>query len=168
MAKHRKRSYNSNFQVINVDNGIALSTLAAGVAIAADLTTLGVAKFTVISADLMWTIKGLTAGEGPITVGIANGDLTVSNIGETLDANPTNKSDIIARERARRPVRRAGVFHGLSSEEVLNDGKPIRTKLRTTLDTGVELTMFARNQTGSTLTTGASVFCFGKLYGFWG
>jgi len=86
---------------------------------------------------------------------------------EALDSNLTSQSDIIARERARRPVRRAGVFYGLSTDEVFNNGKPIRTKMFTVLDEGKELEAWARNQSGGILTTGATVHCFGRVYGYW-
>lgn len=167
MARHKKYRRNSNFQAITVDVNLVLSTLADAGVIKAQLSALGVTRFKVVSADLMWTIGGLTALEGPIVVGITSSDLSAAEVKESLDANPTSQSDIIAIEQGKRPVRRSGVFHGLNTDEVLNNGRPIRTKMVTILDEGKELEAWARNTSGATLTTGATVHCFGTMYGYW-
>ncbi len=134
--------------------------------IKAALTNFGSTKFKVVSADLMWTLRGLTALEGGIEVGIVSNDLTIAEAIEGLDASPTSKSDVIAMERIRRPVRRLGTFSGLNVNDVLNNGKPIRTKLFVLLDTGIELDAWIRN-IGSTLTTGATIEVSGRVYGYW-
>ncbi len=152
---------------MRVDITIALLTLGTGTIIDGDLTALGTTKYRVVSMDLLWTIRDHTAGEGPIEVGIANGDLSNTEIGEALDANPTSPSDIVTIERTRRPVRIAGLFPGLLTEEALNDGKVIRTKLRTILDTGIELIAWVRNDSGAMLTTGTVVGIHGTVYGYW-
>ncbi len=150
-----------------VNQSITLSTLGDRTVALASLTNLGQTRFKVISVDLYWSVAGLTAGEGPIEVGIANQNLTVGEIGEMLDANPTSQTDIIAMERIKRPVRRSGQFPGLSTNEALADGKKIRTKLFTVLNEGVELAIWARNNSGAALTTGAQIEATGTVYGYW-
>ncbi len=150
-----------------MDVVLPLATLADEAVFKAALTTLGITKFRVISSDLMWVINGLTAQEGPLIVGISNSDLSTTEIKEALDANPNSQADIIAIERNKRPVRRSGVFVGLATDDVLNNGKPIRTRLHTILDEGKELDAWCRNKSGATLTTGATVHAFGTVYGFW-
>ncbi len=166
MAKHRRKR-NSKFQAIPVDIQLALGTLGAGSVISTAITSLGVTKFRAVSVDLTWSIQDKTATEGPIKIGIFNGDLSNTEVGEALDASPTSMADIVARERSRRPVRAAGMFTAAPASEVLNDGKPIRTKLATFLDEGVELEIYARNGDGSALTTGSLVDVVGWVYGYW-
>ncbi len=80
-------------------------------------------------------------------------------------------SDIIARERASRPVRRAGVFpieSVTAGNSVLADGRQIRTPLRFSMSIGKDLKYYAFNQSGATLTTGAVLEVQGVIYGRWG
>ncbi len=169
MAKHKSkakyRKYNSRFQVLPVQNVLNLSTLADATVVTSSITAI-TDDFWVQSADLTWTIDGNTAGEAPIFVGLNNGDLSVTEIKEALQALPASRSDIVSRERARRPVRRVGGFSGQSGQS-LNDGKPIRTTIKMYLAESTELEMFALNNSGATLTTGGVIDVYGVLYGEW-
>ncbi len=165
MAKHKGKG-RYRFQVIPVQNQIALTTATEGLVVKTNISTL-VQECYAISADLNWAIRGHTAGEGPITVGLSNSQLTVAEIAEALDASPTSEADIVAREQARRPVRAVGVFPGLLSEETLKDGLMIRTPLRMSLAGDLEIAAWARNQSGATLTTGTVVEVNGKIYLKW-
>ncbi len=156
----------SNFVALPIDHQLALLTLGDETVIANAVTTLGVTKIWAISADLTWSMSLHTPGEGPIQVGLAQGDLTTTEIAESIQASPVSKSDIIAIERARRPVRRTGVFSGAAAAESLNDGRKIRTKLRFTVDTGLEVSMWAMNK-GTALTTGTLISVQGMLYANW-
>ncbi len=171
MVKHRRKSRkaNSAFQALQVDTELALSTLANNTVLAQALTILS-DDFWVISGDLNWLMIGMTPGEDPLYVGIANGDLSVAEIKEAINASPVSRSDIVEREQARRPVRKVGAFTQQDAATVaqrLNDGKPIRTKIRMYLAEGTELNMWAHNKSGATLTTGAKLHCYGTLYGVW-
>ncbi len=167
MAKHKGRRRNSKFQALNVSTTITIGALADAVVVSGSLTGLGTTRFRVVSADLMWAQNGHTSPEGPMIVGIFNGDLSNTEVGEALDAIPTSQSDIIAIERTRRPVRRAGVFSGQNAVENLYDGRMKRVKLHTVLNEGVELKAFARNASGATFTTGTLLEVTGTVYGFW-
>ncbi len=167
MARKRSSRPNPKFQVLRVNQNLALSTLATQTVLLLALTGLGSTKFKVVSADLAWSLSDHTAAEGPIEVGLCNGDLTTGECAEALDAVPTSMSDVIAMERLRRPIRRAGMFAGLAADEVLNDGKPIRTKFRTFLDVGIELNAWVRNLDDSSLTSGSLVTVVGNVYGYW-
>lgn len=110
-------------------------------------------------------MRNHTGSEGPVTVGFAHGDYTVAEIKEALEANAgLSDSDQVAIEQARRKVRVAGHFTGLSTDEVLNDGKMLRTRLNFRLGDSDELAIWAYNQNGAALTTGSVVECMGKLY----
>ncbi len=165
MARRRRR--NRNFIGIPVTTQLALGTLGDGVVSSANITQFGTTKFKVVSTDLTWTSLGATPTEGPIQVGIGNADLSNTEMGEALDAQPTSKADIVALERIRRPVREVGAFAVVSANDVLNDGKPIRQKLVTVLDEGIELDVWARNKSGATLTTGHIITVTGRVYGYW-
>lgn len=166
MAKHRNKG-GHRFFAYPIEVDLTLSTLAAGASITGSLTGLGVTKAYCISADVTWSVDGVTSGEGPLRVGLANGNLTATEINEKLDARPTSQTDIIAMERSRRPVRPVGKFPGQTADEALKDGTPIRTKLGFFIDEGVELVAYARNDSASTLTTGAVVHASGTLYMKW-
>ncbi len=171
MAKHKRRGrkFNSKFQVIPVNATIALGTLASETALLQNLTILQ-DDFWAQSADLIWAIHDLTPGQDPIAVGLANGDLSVAEVKEALNASPVSRSDIVARERARRPIRKVGQFSSQdasSSSNRLNDGKAIRTTVKMYMAEGTELNAFAFNQSGAALTTGAIVRVWGDIYGEW-
>ncbi len=169
MARRRRgRGGGQNkFQVLKVNVTSALGTLGTATVADVELTALQDAKFKVISADLLLAIRDLTPGEGPIEIGIFNGDLSNTEVGEALDATPVSQSDIIPIERLKRPVRLAGIFSGQLAHETLNDGKRMRIKLRTILNNGTQLAVFMRNQGGAALTTGAVVNISGQIYGYW-
>ncbi len=131
------------------------------------MTSLGTTEFFVVSVDLQWSISGHTVGEGPVIFGIANDDLNAAEIAEALDASPQSMADIVARERARRPVRLVGAFTGQTPASQFNDGRVKRTKLKTMLANSVEIAAWWRNESGSALTTGTTVDVFGKVYGYW-
>ncbi len=168
MARRRKRS-RKGFQAIPFDVQFALGTLGSDVVLKLALVTMG-EDFFWLSVDCFWSIQSLTAAQGPIGVGIAHGDLTATEIGEALDAELADPDDIITRERARRPVRRAGMFRvNLNNEpEVLNDGKVIRTRAKFSVGDGHALVAWARNQGGSALSTTSPVIELqGTIYGRW-
>jgi len=167
MPKTRRRKRRSNnFGVLKFDNQIALSTLGTGAVITITMTGLS-QDFYCVSVDCLWAIRGHTAGETPLVFGFANGDLSTTEIQESLDANPASQSDIIAIERTRRPVRYAGQFSGALAEPVFHDGQMKRTKLGIMLNEGVELVGWVRNNSGANLNTGSIVEISGKIYGNW-
>ncbi len=115
-----------------------------------------------ISTDLTITLVGLTAGEGPIIVGLAHEDYSDAEIEECIEATNTwQQHDQIAQEQARRKVRTIGAFHADGS---LNDGKPIRTKCRWQNGEDDTLKMWAYNKGASPLTTGAQIEWFGSAF----
>ena len=149
--------YRKGYQAIPFNISVVLSTLAEGVLVKVGLT--GDQDFLqdafVISAKINMSIRGLTAGEGPLQVGLAHSDLTVTEIGESLDANLLEPDNIIQKERARRPVRRVGYFPGAAATEVLNNGVPIHQIIKMVVNSGHRIVGWIRNQSGATLTTGA-------------
>ncbi len=144
--------------------GLALSTLATSTLLSGSMSVVNERTYAA-SAWLQWSIRGLTAGEGPIRVGLAHGDYSDAEIEAVLEATDSwNEGNLVAQEVARRKVREVGVFSGESTDEVLNDGKPIKTALRWILLQGQTLKVWAYNASGATLTTGAVVGAAGHVW----
>ncbi len=168
--KRSRRRSNSNFGVIKFQTQLALGALGTDVVISVNLTAL-TQSFYCISADCLWALRAIDAGDLPMTVGFSNGDLSVTEIAESLDANPVSQSDIIAIERTRRPVRYAGQFaHEAASVPLviqIDEGRMVRTKLKFAVREGNELAAWIRNQSAAALTAGAVLEISGKIYGRW-
>lgn len=165
MARKKNRK---GFVAIPVRSQLALGALNDDTVIAGSIFGNNLSEdLFVISADLAWAIQGLTAGEGPIDVGISHSDYSVAEVEENLSANVYDPSDLIAVEHSKRKVRKVGTFRGNDTEESLNDGKPMRRKIRFRVDNGKTLNMFAVNRSGAQLTSGAEVNVDGYIYGRW-
>ncbi len=165
MARKSTRRRQS-LQPVKFETAIALSTLANDTVITAGAVTLN-QDFDVISTDMTISIAGLTVGEGPIDVGLADSVYTVAEIREWIDASPTQQYGAEA-EQSKRRCRLFGTFSGASASETLNDGKPIRKKMFIRGISGDGLADFwANNNSGATLTTGAVVSIQGTHWGRW-
>ncbi len=108
-----------------------------------------------------------TAGEGPMEIGFHHGDLTVTEVKEGLQANLQDPDDIIAKERSRRPIRQAGAFPLLAADEVLNDGRLLRTKMMMSIGDTHTLSLYVMNHSGANFTDGPKVKVTGKIFGRW-
>ncbi len=162
MAKHTgKRRF--NLRRIRVTDEQALATLASDTALTGGLHGGIVAAIRIVTAKLTWAVSGLTAGEGPLTVGYAHGDYSVTEIKECLEAQASaSGQDKIAQEQANRLIRVVGVIP--SGNQSLNDGKPISTKLNWLIRPGVVLNAFVYNEDTTGLTTGAFLHTQGNLW----
>ncbi len=124
-----------------------------------------------ISMDVEARIRGLTAGQLPIGLVAAHGDLTAAEIAEALDASLSDPDDIIQREHARRPVRRIDTFNAYGDpaavDVALGDGSKVRQKLGFSIGDGHFLAIVGHNRSGAVLTTGAIITVDGTLYGRW-
>ncbi len=161
MAKHGKgrRSRRSRIQWIRVNLGFTLSTLADDTILDQLIAQMGREAYLVVAKGL-WSLREGTAGEGPIMVGFAHSDYTVTEIEECLDSQTSfAPDDLIAVEQRKRKVRQAGAFPVMAADEVLADGQDITTPLRFVIgDAGGDgLALWAYNQSGAALTTGALI-----------
>ncbi len=174
--KTRKRSRTSkNFAAIPIDFNLALSTLGSAALISQD--ALGgnlLEDFFAISCDILAQIRGLTAGEGDPTMGgFAHGDYSDAEIEENLESNLLGPGDKITQERARRLVRKAGIFTTDVPAAVTlklqgrGGSGLIRTKLKFVINSGKTLKFYVHNLSGANLTTGAILIGQGTLYGRW-
>ncbi len=154
--------------VIKQQNSVALSTLATDTVVKVDGLVLA-QDFHHVSSDIIATLRGMTANEGPIDYGIAQSELSVAQIQEALDASPTSQNDVTAIERTRRRVRQMGVFERSSEEDQqTNNGRFKRQKLFIRIPAGQEMpALWVRNRSGATLTTGGVANFQQKNYGYW-
>ncbi len=158
----------SKFVKIRVSTFVDLLAPVNGAAVLAALSSTMENEVRITSVSLTVGMRDHTAGEGPMTFGVAHPDYTVAEIAEALGAAQTSPGRKIEQERGNRLVRELGVLSGLDTEEKGNDGRPIRAKLNWLIPDGmVALNFWVFNVSGATLTTGTDVVVSGHLNGFW-
>jgi len=112
---------------------------------------------------MVHSVLQLTAGEGPVTVGYAHSDYSVTEIKEAIEsALSISVGDKVAQEKANRLIRIVGEIS--SEDPILNEGRPIKTKLNWFIPIGKFVNMFAYNNNSSPLTTGAIQNASGNLW----
>ncbi len=163
MAKKRS---SSRFRAVPFSIQLALGTLADETVVAGNLFASNSTRDSyIVSIDWSASMRNHTAAEGPVEIGFAHDDYTVGEIAECLDAgasfDPGNK---VAQEQARRLVRTAGIFSGLTTDETLHLGTPKRTTMKFLVSQGFNVSFWARNRNGSALTTGSVIELSGKAY----
>ncbi len=165
----RGRRRGSRLVVIPFSGSIALSTLANGIVIKVNFFSNAFDnEFYALSVRANWSIRTLTAGEVPIDFGYSLADYSVAEIAEKLNADEANQRlNQIAAEQARRKIRRTGIFAGPETDQTYADGQQQTSKLKFVIPDGGNLIGYARNSSGATLTTGATIQVFGTLFGRW-
>lgn len=167
-ALAKRRPYSGrrySLRKVRVSPLITLGTLGSQTVIAEDLAPAGAEAYRLVTARMTWVLSGPTADEGPVTVGYAHSDYTVTEIKECIEAQASiDRGDKIAMEKANRLVRIVGSFWLKGDAEALNDGMPIKTKLNWRIDTGDTCKVFAYNESGSALTTGCLVNTQGTVW----
>ncbi len=144
-----------------VDENLALGTLGAQALVKLDFDETVNERTLVSSIIATYAMQDFTlaAGDGPILVGVAHSDYSAAEIEAVIESTGSwNEGDKVAQEVAKRLVRKIGIFPsvggaGASAPAVLNDGKPIRTKLNWILLQGQTLTLWAYNLGTSPLAT---------------
>ncbi len=141
-----------------------LATLGSDTALATAMVVVAISSYRAMSLVATWALVNFTAGEGPITVGLAYGDYTVAEIKEAFEASGSvDFGDKIAQERANRQIRVVGTLGGQANSE-LNDGKPIKTKLNWLIPVGETINIYAFNESTGALTTGSRMTVTGNLW----
>ncbi len=154
----------------------SLSTLGSLTALIIGTKLANTISFRILKAELYAFISGLTSGEGDgLIIGLANGDLTVAEIKECIEAQgPLNPSDRVGNERAKRAVWLLGSTdaeidtNGFFDSDMENAGQhKIVTKPRWTFTEGVGWNWFLWNTGPSPLTTGATIEITSTNFGVW-
>ncbi len=142
----------------NVEENLSLGTLASGATVS-DTWDEAVSERTLISSIVCtWSLDNLTAGQGPLTFGVAHSDYSDAEIQQVIDnAGSWDPGDKIAQEQAKRLVRVIGDYAspgGSGAQDLeFNDGRTMKTKLNWMLQTGDTLKMWVHNRSGSALAT---------------
>ncbi len=134
----------------NVDERLDIGTLAGATLVLSTFDDAVVERMLVSSLKATWSLSDVTALEnaGPLLVGIAHSDYTAAEIEEVIEAvGSWDEGNKITQERMRRQVRIVGQFsdQGALRTQVLNEGRPITTKLNWILTTGDTLDVWAYN-----------------------
>ncbi len=110
-----------------------------------------------LSMEAVHTIRDLVVAQGPVVVGVAHGDYSDAEIEAFIEnAGSWDRGDLVSQEIARRKIRIIGTFAGEgATEESLNNGMPVKTRLMWNLVTGATLKQWAFNKGSAQLTTGA-------------
>ncbi len=98
-----------------------------------------------------------TQNVGPLIVGVAHGDYSAAEIEEWVElATGWDVGDLVSREVSSRLIRRIGIMEDVSDAEgvaVLNDGKPIKTRLNWQIQTGKTLDFWVYNSGSVAIVT---------------
>ncbi len=163
MAKRGRRRKFRRYLRGQVDEDGDVGTLAGETLVGFTLIDVVEEKAWLSSVKLIWALDNVTAATnnaGPLVVGVCHSDYTAAEIEAWMEAtNSWKQGDKVAQEKARRFIRRVGIFPGADSgspeiAHVLNDGRPIHTKCGWMLTTGQTLKIWAYNAgTGAYATT---------------
>ncbi len=165
MAKNRRpRRKMGKYIKGQVDEEMAIGTLAAKDVIATGFDQAVEERTLISSMVATWSLKNVTPSPtaGPLLVGIAHSDYSAPEIEAWLESvGSWSEGDLVNQEITNRKIRRVGIFPNTGSvndASVLNDGKPIKTKMNWILTTGQNLQTWAYNLgTGAFATTDPSV-----------
>lgn len=134
----------------NIDIDLGLGTLPTKSGVPIDTQVVG-EKRRVSSIKVTYTLSDwqVASNAGPVLVCVAHSDYTQAEIDAWIERTGAwSQADLIAEEVRRRKIRRIGIFPIPSVDgdsTVLNDGKPISTKLNWTLLTGQGLKFHCYN-----------------------
>ncbi len=152
----------------SIDHTLQLSTLAAKDVIESQFTQTVNERTLISSVVAKYSMTAFTksTGDGPIMVGLSHSDYNAAEIEEWIENSGSwNETDLVQREVAARKIRQVGIFENPVDEAataVLNDGKPIKSKLNWIVLQGQSLNLWAYNMGSSALaTTDPAVQCFG-------
>ncbi len=158
-----KRRRRFNLRKVHITPAQALSTLAGVTVITTGLTGAADGAYRLVSAKGIHSILGLTAAEGPVTVGFAHSDYSVTEIKEAIEsALSISVGDKVAQEKANRLVRVVGEIS--AAEPMLAEGMPVSTKLNWFIPIGKVVNLFAYNNNSGALTTGGIQNFSGDLW----
>ncbi len=163
MAKKRgrKRSFGRYIRG-NVDEELALTALASKDVVGAVFDEVVNERTYVSSIKASWSMGNFTpiANSGPIVFGVSHSDYTDAEIEEWIEqTGQWDEGNLIAsREIGKRLIRKIGAFQtqpgGLAADTiVLNDGRPVNTKLGWILLQGQTLRLWAFNSGSAAVAT---------------
>lgn len=161
----RKSRYNKKLFVPRIATSTTVGALANNAAVGTALADTLVSDNLLLSIKCVHSLRNMTAAEGPVSVGVCIDDYTDAEIAEAILAQGAwDQSDREIQELARRRVRIIGIFPVDYADMVLNDGRPLKTKLNWKMFEGETLKFFVFNNSGAVLTTGGIYNVLGNAY----
>jgi len=143
-----------------VNESLLLGTLAPDTLILDTFDEVVPEKSLISSIVATWSLDAITSPQGPILFGVAHSDYTAAEIEEVLENTGSwSAGSKVEQEIAKRLVRIIGTFvtdeASAATDVVWNDGKPVKTKLNWSLQTGQTLKMWAYNISTAALSGAA-------------
>ncbi len=164
----RKGGFPARYMRGGVREQLSLGTLASETLISTAFADSVTEQTRISSVVARYSISNLTpaSGDGPILVGLALSDYTDAEIEAFVEnTEGWQEGSMVGQEVADRRIRRVGIFPSPTANNiatVLNDGKPIKTKMNWTLTTGQTIKLWCYNLGSSALaSTDPSVNCEG-------
>ena len=151
MAKKTTRRKFRRYIKGNIDDQVSIGTLAGRTLVSSGSDEQVSERTYASSLIASWSLKEVTnvANCGPLLVGFAHADYSSAEIEEVIEnAASWDEGDLIAQEIAKRKVRIVGTFGNTGSAtswDVLNEGRPIKTKMGWILTTGDGIRFWAYN-----------------------
>lgn len=142
-----------------------LGTLGAALALIV-ATKVVTTNFRLIKAEGWLHWQDATTEEGPLMIGIARGNLTVTQIKEALDSDVLSPASTEANEQAMRPI---FLFDEMLKADVASTKHSayVSKTIRWTFTENVGFQLFCFNINTGALTTGSSIRGRMKYYGVW-
>ncbi len=136
-----------------------MGTLANKTAAVAALMNAPSQPVLVTSCKISFVWDDATAADGPLMVGLAHSDYTITEIKEYMEAiGSVDFSDKIAAERSRRLIRLVGTMHAPESVRL-----PLRKiRLNWLINEDSNINQFIYNA-GAALATGSEMLCMGQI-----
>ncbi len=143
----------------SIDSALTIGTLAGNTAVGVDSNGVVNERTLVSSMVVQHSLANVTliAEVGPLRVGVAHSDYSDAEIEAWIENTGSwNEGDKVSQEIARRKIKDIGTFEmrdGATAVEVLNNGKPIKTKLNWILLQGQTLRFWVFNEGSSAFST---------------
>ncbi len=161
--------------ILREENSITLGTLGTdtGILMTGGIGATLAEDFRMIKLLFTFWLDGGTfvAGDGPLSLWIANGDLSLAEIEEAIEVEgPLDRSDRIRTEQAERYVTQLGVITfvegSVGMQMYPRNGDVGEAIIRWTFSNAKGWTFVVYNE-GTALTTGGVVHMRGKAFGVW-
>ncbi len=160
MGKHPKRKFRRYLRG-SLNEQLDIGTLAANTLVGLIGSGVVNERTLISSVVALHTLANVTPGAdiGPLRVGIAHSDYTDAEIEAWIENTGSwNEGNKVSQEIAKRKIKQIGVFDVPASATqiaVLNDGKPIKTKLNWILLQGQSIRIWAFNDGSAAFATTA-------------
>ncbi len=143
---------------VRVNSGTNIPSIIANDVEKGAMIAVGDSAYRLLSITLMWSLLDIAdIDDGGLVVGVAHSDYTAAEIEECLEATGAiSRGDKLNNERASRLVRVIGQFGNSDTvlgDLVLNDGRPITTKLNWPIEIGKQVNYWWLNASGTTFNT---------------